>query len=138
MTVNVKTNNNGRSLAETNQLPNDSGWITASLGRNFTSYGGDLPKYRKIGNIVSIVGSVKPTVSNIGENTNSYEILTLPVGYRPPIMDLVYICQGSGICTWMMIISTNGVVSFSRYREGGRKVGASTTEWLPFSATFMV
>ena len=93
MTVNVKSNGSTKTLIEKDQLPNDSGWIEASIGRNFTSYGDVSPKYRKIGNIVSIVGSVKPVVSNIGEDTTLYEILTLPEGYRPSIMDLVYICQ---------------------------------------------
>ena len=119
------------------------GWIYPTIGSDFVMYGTDeaanKPRYRKDGRIVEVRGIVKPAVDlpKSGDgSTTSYTILTLPAGYRPnsPIYS---ICQGSGNCTWMLQVNSNGNVTFSRYRNGDTNATAAVGAWLPFQATFI-
>lgn len=119
------------------------GWIYPTLGSDFVMYATDeavnKPRYRKDGRVVEVRGIVKPAVNlpKSGDgSTTSYAIFTLPAGYRPnsPIYS---ICQGSGNCTWMLQVNSNGNVTFSRYRNGNANATADTGTWLPFQATFI-
>ena len=115
----------------------DSGWIDATLTSDFTVYDTATPKYRKVGNMVEVVGAVK-SKSAIAGSTTQYPIFTLPEGYRPLNTAIVAICQGSGTNIWTLRINTNGVVSFERYRSGTSYVATSTSSWLPFHVMFFV
>lgn len=119
------------------------GWIYPTLGSDFVMYGTDeaanKTRYRKDGRIVEIRGIVKPSVDlpKSGDgSTTSYTIFTLPAGYRPnsPIYS---VCQGSGNCTWLLQVNSNGNVTFARYRNGDANATAAVGAWLPFQATFI-
>lgn len=119
------------------------GWIYPTIGSDFVMYGTDeaanKTRYRKDGRIVEVRGIVKPAVDlpKSGDgSTTSYTIFTLPNGYRPnsPIYS---ICQGSGNCTWMLQVNSNGNVTFARYRNGDTSTTAAVGAWLPFQATFI-
>lgn len=113
----------------------DSGWITAELDPAFTAYAtGDDPKYRKIGNLVEVVGTVKPTAEITGSSTQQ-TIFTLPEGYRPSA-EIVRVCQGSMTNVWTLRVATTGEVTFERYRSGNTYATAGNAVWLPFQATF--
>ena len=121
--------------ARSNLGIDDSGWINATLTSKFTTYGNDtVPKYRKVGEMVEVVGAVK-SKSAIAGSTTEYPIFTLPEGYRPST-PIVVICQGSGAYIWTLRINTNGIVSFERYRSGSSYAATSTSTWLPFHAMF--
>lgn len=114
------------------------GWIYPTLDSNFTMYGTDetanKTRYRKDGRLVEVRGIVKPTV-DIAGSTTIYPIFTLPTGYRPS-SPIYVVCQGSGNCTWLLRVNTNGEVGFSRYRNGDTTTTAASGAWLPFQATF--
>ena len=117
------------------------GWIYPTLSSYFTMYGDSAdsakPRYRKDGRVVEVRGIVKPT-SDIAGSDAFYAIFTLPVGYRPS-SPIYAICQGSGNCTWLLRVNTNGEVGFSRYRKANSSNTydtASATTWLPFQITF--
>ena len=58
----------------------DTGWQTATLTDDFKAYNNDsinMPQYKRTGNQVEIIGSVSPTNTIIGSNTQ-YTIFTLP------------------------------------------------------------
>jgi hypothetical protein len=120
------------------------GWITASLNSAFTMYGTSVsdnqPRYRKDGRLVEVRGVVAPT-SAITGSTTIYPIFTLPEGYRPD-SPIYVICQGSGNCTWLLSIKTNGEVGHSRYRNGdtaataAAKTSTADGAWLPFQVTY--
>lgn len=115
----------------------DSGWITATLTSKFTTYGNDtVPKYRKVGEMVEVVGAVK-SKSAIAGSTTEYPIFTLPEGYRPST-PIVVICQGSGAYIWTLRVTQAGIVSFERYRSGNSYAATSTSTWLPFHTIFFV
>ena len=115
----------------------DSGWITASITGSFALYGSDsVLRYRKIGNIVQVEGTLKPTTTLAGSATN-LTMFTLPEGYRPSAA-IVTLCQGSGSCHWALTIKASGEVCFGRYSSGGSYTSAGTGTWLPFHHTFMV
>ena len=124
------------------------GWIYPTLTSDFTMYGSsesaNRPKYRKDGRLVEVRGIVTPLVQlpKSGDNSTAiYTIFTLPAGYRPN-SPIYTICQGSGNCTWLLRVETDGGVGFSRYRNGDTSAnvtpgtdGGSGT-WLPFQVTF--
>lgn len=115
----------------------DSGWQNASITGSFSLYGSDsVLRYRKIGRIVQVEGTLRPSTTLSGSATN-LTIFTLPDGYRPSAA-VVTLCQGSGSCHWALTIKTNGEVCFARYSSGGSYTSAGTGTWLPFHHTFMV
>lgn len=115
----------------------DSGWQNASITGSFALYGSDsVLRYRKIGRIVQVEGTLRPSTTLSGSATN-LTIFTLPEGYRPSAA-VVTLCQGSGSCHWALTIKTNGDVCFARYSSGGSYASADTGTWLPFHHTFMV
>jgi hypothetical protein len=116
----------------------DSGWKYGGvIGENFTLYDNDYQiQYRKIGKIVEVRGVVQPTQIITG-STENHTIFTLAAGYRPS--KYIYErCQGSGGYSWLLSISTGGVVRFARYTDGTQWVDATTESWLPFHITFFV
>lgn len=116
----------------------DSSWKSGGvIGENFTLYSNDYQiQYRKIGKIVEVRGVVKPTKIITGSADN-HTIFTLAEGYRPS--EYIYErCQGSGSYSWLLSITTGGIVRFSRYNDGTKYVDASTSSWLPFHVTFFV
>ena len=115
----------------------DSGWQNASITGSFALYGSDsVLRYRKIGHVVQVEGTLRPSTTLSGSATN-LTIFTLPDGYRPSAT-VVTLCQGSGSCHWTLTIKTNGDVCFGRYSSGGSYTSAGTGTWLPFHHTFMV
>ena len=114
------------------------GWITPTLEGGFELYStgsASAVRYRKVGGIVEIRGAVKPTTAIAGSDT-TYPIFTLPEGYRPSNV-LRVVCQGSYWYHWLLMVKTNGEVSFSRYSDGTKFTEAPTTAWLPFQITFI-
>ena len=115
--------------------PADSGWQELPLGSNTSEYATDTkPVYRKCGNMVQVMGVVKPKTEVASGST--LEIGTLPVGFRPALQ-VTKICQGSDLNIWMLSISTNGGIYMERYRTGSSRAAVGTSGWLPFSETFL-
>lgn len=119
------------------QMLEDTGWKTLALTSDFKVYGNvndNVPRYRKVGKLVEIMGAVAPAKDfSAGED---YVITTLPEGYRPSI-NRFFICQGSVRAIWTLYVYSDGRVIFSRYGTSAY-AAASTSVWLPFNATFLV
>lgn len=117
----------------------DSGWIDAELTSQFVNNGTNYhaPGYRKIGKMVEIRGVLKSTseLSADDVENNSYDIFTLPKGYRPSY-SFYEVCQGNVGCTWRLYVGNNGTVRLSRYSKGGVAYTVSTSSFLPFHTTF--
>lgn len=130
------------SAWKTEEESDDSGWInaTSALSSGFLSYTeNDYPCYRKVGKVVNLAGTVKPS-ANITGNVE-VQILTLPAGYRPSV-PTYQLCQGSGNSIWLCALYTDGRVTFSRYRDFSLtdkySYGtAGTTEWVKLHVTFL-
>ena len=114
------------------------GWIYPTLASGFAMYGASTSdnqtRYRKDGRLVEVRGIVTPA-ADIAGSTTVYPIFTLPTGYRPN-SPIYVVCQGSGNCTWLLRVATNGEVGFSRYRNGDATATAAAGVWLPFQITF--
>jgi len=123
----------------------DSGWITPTLVSTMTNYGSDSTnavKYRKIGSVVDIAGTVSPKATTTLANGGAVTLFTLPEAYRPSYTRS-FLCQGSARCIFMLQIESNGAVTISRYRNSTSTTDAyptsvSTNSWLAISATFFV
>ena len=116
----------------------DSGWQTASLTDNFKNYKDDpkyQPKFRKIGKTVEIQGVISPTTTIEGSDT-TVPIFTLPEGYRPT-QEHYMICQGTTSNKWLLTVTMDGVVAFSRYGITDF-ADASSSVWLPFNISYFV
>lgn len=116
-------------------------WYDADLGAagkftNYYSSGSEAPRYRRVGSLVEIRGTVKP-LNEIEYSTDYTTIFTLPSGYRPDT-SVFTICQGSGHTIWLMQVNTSGNVGLTRYRNGDTATTVPTTAWLPFHCTFLV
>ena len=118
----------------------DDGWhYTGGYGANFTQYGNSLDskvRYRKMAGRVEIKGAMSPT-KIFTSSTEQLELFTLPEGYRPDSR-VVQRCQGSGLNTWLLIIDSNGVATFSRYGNGTSYGEVNSDTWLPFQVSFFV
>ena len=108
-------------------------------GCKFTMYGTSTSanqiRYRKDGRIVEARGIVTP-IENIAGSTTIYPIFVLPDGYRP-CSPIYMVCQGSGACSWLLRVNTDGEVGFSRYRSGEGMINCPAETWLPFQVTFI-
>lgn len=114
-------------------------WIYPAIGSEFSVYsntGGSTPGCRKDGRVVEVRGIVTP-ISDIAGGTDMHTIFTVPAAYRPN--SPVYVmCQGSGNCTWLLRVNTDGKVDFSRYRNGDTTTTVTAGTWLPFQVTYLV
>lgn len=109
----------------------DSGWKTLPLASGITPYSADAsPKYRKIGNVVYLMGAVKGVDS-------SKVIGTLPEGYRPEIMNYVFIQNMSIVsdkaqyARW--VVKTTGEVMVEKASGG-----FNSTYWFPINTSFEI
>lgn len=113
--------------------PADSGWHTLTLASGWTAYAASqTPKYRKVGNVVEVVGTLKPTEQIAASGA---VIGTLPKGCKPQIAQYT-LHQGSGMNRWLLLADTNGNLSVSRYGTTAETAIPSGT-WMPFSVTFL-
>lgn len=114
----------------------DSGWINATLTSKFEKYSdSSVVRYRKIGNRVTIEGSVKPKTEIAGSPTAT-AIFNLPDGYRPPVTRGC-ISQGSMVNNWFLTVQPDGTVGAARY--GTTAVSAiPTTANLSFYFEFLI
>lgn len=120
----------------------DVPWTSFPLASTAAHYSSSKPlRYRKWGNIVNLIGAVVPTAQVAKEGVLT--IGTLPAGCRP-IGELTELCQGSGTASWMLRITTSGVVTAERYHNAsGYQVmpphtNGSGGAWLTFNTTFIV
>ena len=118
--------------------PGNLEWTNVTLTSQFKPYNNvtsNTPRYCKSGQTVELQGIVSPSSEITGSDTQ-YTIFTLPSGYRPS-KQIYRLCQGSSKRNWLMTITTNGDVTFSRYGVSSYE-NASTSAWLPFGTTFLV
>lgn len=112
----------------------DSGWQTFPLTSAFTDYDDtNILQYRRMGNVVELVGQIKPTAEIASGATAT--IGTLPSGFRPGA-GTYSIQQGSSRSIWLLYINSYGTCIFSRYGTN-TYAAAPTTAWLPIHITFL-
>jgi len=112
----------------------NSGWRTFSLTSAFASYDAThILKYRRIGNVVELVGQIKPAAEVASGSTA--RIGYLPAGFWP-MERTCALQQGSSKNSWMLYISeADGECVFSRYGTTAY-AAATTSAWLPIHITF--
>ena len=105
----------------TNAGPSDSGWITPTLNSGYGSLGSPYGpvQYRKIGNVVNVVGLLSTSVTGV--------VFTLPEGYRPPIQVVALSNSANGV--GRVDIETDGDVRI--------QVSNNTGSWISLYHTFM-
>lgn len=102
-----------------------------TLNSNFTLYNaGEYPVVTRYGNVVELVGALKPTTT-LASSATTYVMFTLPLIYRPAKLVRV-LCQGASVAVWMLSINTSGEVMISRYRDSNGYADLTTSAYLPF------
>lgn len=102
----------------------DSGWLTLDQSNSSGLNNVVTPEYRKVNGQVFLRGavSVKSSVANIdssmGNTPVQYYVGYLPSGYRPTKATRI-VCQTGGVALFLLIVSTAGAVTVSRYQTGG-------------------
>lgn len=137
LSANDYTNEEKEKLAE---LTNDSGWIYPTTP-NFRAQSGDAAyalRYRKIGKQVYVTGSISSLATiPANDTTDASVIFTLPVGFRPVVTNN-RIMNGTSQAIWALRITTAGVVSVYRYRNGSAYGEITTSTMLNIETTFFV
>ena len=116
----------------------DTGWKDLKFSSNFENYNGTAsnnPKYRKIGNIVMLQGVATPVEKTPGDSSQQ-ELFTIPEEIKPS-REFYQLCQGTGSNKWLLTVTKNGRVSFSRYGTTDW-ASAEPGNWLPFNITYFV
>ena len=71
-------------------------------------------------------------------NTNNFgsaagaTVFTLPAGYRPSVVPITSVFQGSSTSFFTLTINTAGVATLSRYRDENGYETPATDVWMPF------
>lgn len=116
----------------------DTGWIDlkwTSDFENYNNYSDVNPQYRRIGKEVYLRGVATPA-EDIPGSATEITMFNLPEGVRPS-KDVSKICQGTGKNTWLLMVNTDGKVTFSRYGISG-SVTAKNGNWLPFNIVYFI
>lgn len=114
-----------------------SDWIDANLQPSFASYAGTSPtRYRKVGNVVEVLGIVTPT-SDLESSNAMHTIFTVDVGFRP-VDTLSVPAQGSSAESWLLTVGSDGKISASRYRDANGYKKFTAGVWMPFHITYLV
>lgn len=103
------------------------------MGNGIVASGGEIPRVRKIGNIIFLHGTVK--------NNTSWEqhenVITIPEGFRPNL-NVICIQSAGGTYRYKLQIKTDGkciAANFTNNEHGNYKIPTGTiinfnTSWL--------
>ena len=126
------TFNSWRRISE----DDDSGWQYVTLNPVVVPYDnnqGYMPRYRKIGNLVQVKGTLSPSSStNSFGSSGGAAVFPLPEGYRPSVIPVTSVFQGTSTSSFAMSINTLGVATISRYRDENGYETPITSSWMPF------
>lgn len=112
-------------------------WNNLTILSGFELYGTNTqPRYRVNGNIVTIMGAVKPTATVTSNTTGVNFASGIAAQYRPPV-SLHFVCQGSGINRWLLTVNTDGTISVGRYGTNDY-VNIPTGAWLTFTVSYSI
>lgn len=107
---------------------------------NWTYYSQDyVPTLNRCGNVIQFTGAFKntATVAAISSSSGAVTMCTIPTEYRPPV-PVRTLCQGSGLCHWLMTVNTDGTVTLQRYGYNNTAIQMDADRWLVFNATWIV
>ena len=113
------------------QMGGDTGWLDLSLSSGITQYANNDQykcQYRKVGDIVYVVGCVK------GISANNTTIASMPAGYRP-INTYRYMTGRNTTGNSIISIATNGTISFVGLSEGAT---IASTDYVYIQTSFFV
>lgn len=132
--------NGWATIANTSDLPSDSGWVNAPLNTSLVSqYDSGAPalRCRKYGPIVHVMGCLKSNYAFTPTSDTSHRLAQLPSGYRPTY-DMMTIHQGSGSYRWMCRLNPDGNMYVSRYSNNATTNNqVPSNAWLNINITFM-
>jgi hypothetical protein len=118
----------------------DGDWINLEVDSAYTVYNGNAlytPKYKVVGNVVTVMGCVSPKVAY----TSSTELVTIargiPAEYRP-VMPVYFVCQGSSMRRWTCAVNySTGEIQMARYGVADYET-VPTSAWLMFCMTYVI
>lgn len=119
----------------------DTGWVTISLSSDFKNYYSNrqLLKYRRIGNDVEIDGDITPTKPL--DFKSDFE-KAFKIGHLPddciPTDGVRVLCQGPGLCSWLLNITNAGDLMVARSREGSAWLNLEPPYWMTLHARYFV
>lgn len=108
----------------------DSDWVELTLENSFVVYNGEMqyqPKYKERAGIVTIKGIVSPTEPYDSVGYPKIIASGIPERLRPDTQ-LWFVCQGSGMRQFTLVILTDGRIGVSRY-------GINSLEEVPIDAS---
>lgn len=121
----------------------DTGWQEIDLNTaNFKVYDGvasNMPKYRRVGDVVQIKGVVSPVSENNSLGDTKTTIMgTIPIDFAPSTLNIHTVCHGSGNAVWLLDVTIEGIIRASRYALGNDSSNPKISAWMPFSVTYLI
>lgn len=117
----------------------DTGWKDVIFSSGFTHHSdADRVRYRRVGKVVELRGTVKNTNQlSLSSTDTTFTLATISDTSCRPSKRVIYRQQGSQMNTFLVIIDTNGAITLSRYGTTSiTNVPASS--WLNVHTTFLV
>lgn len=115
----------------------DSGWQSCTISSGYAVYtSGTYLRVKKRGKIVEVTGVFKNNSALGTSSTTGIQFATLPSGYRPSKQQ-TKICQGTNMNRWLLVVSPDGKLTFSRYGATSYQ-SISASSWFPYTLTFMI
>ena len=125
----------------------DTGWVPVPITNttNFRVYSGlgmeglTFPRVRRVGSRVEYRGAAEVIVAAAADGSvisAATQIGLLPALFRPSpdYYTPVYVCQGSSLNRWSLLVYPTGEAHAHRYGPSTGIVGA----WLPFNVSWLV
>lgn len=117
----------GRVGGEWVVLWSDTGWVNVSLASDWTVQGGGTPQVRRIGKLVYMRGTVRPTSGNVPSGASM--VGTIPVGFRPAPWMYYTIPASSPNTSIRLIVKSTGELETAASNTNATYVVLSTPPW---------
>lgn len=131
-TLSTNVENLSEKINKKQDIIEDTGWVECKYGNGIVPYTSNSnARVRKIGNIVFLQGTLK---NNTAWSTHD-SILTFDKKFAPS-QESRFLCQGSGLNRFLLIVRTTGICKVERYGTT-KSITVETGAWLNVFATWV-
>ena len=121
--------------AISNIINGSGGWINLTVDPAFTTV--QAVQYRETNNQVYVRGAASAVTAFTSSETLVTIASGIPAAYRPSY-NIEFIISAGGLTTWICTITTDGLVTISRYTEGGAYGEIDPSLVLNFSISYSI
>ena len=121
--------------AISNIINGSGGWINLTVDPAFTTV--QAVQYRETNNQIYVRGAVSAVTAFASSETLVTIASGIPAAYRPSY-NIEFVISAGGLTTWICTITTDGLVTISRYTDGGAYGEIDPSLVLNFSISYSI